>query len=57
MHGEGDQVAWASIHAIPFTDVVETAELVLVPDGGHQLPYSHPAVVIDAVDRGVSLSR
>jgi pimeloyl-ACP methyl ester carboxylesterase len=54
--GDGDQVAWPGIHSYPLAETAPRGELIRVPDGGHQLPYSHPDVVIDAVRRAVAAS-
>jgi pimeloyl-ACP methyl ester carboxylesterase len=54
--GEGDIVVGPHIHAYPLAAAVPGSELIPVPDGGHQLPYSHPGVVLDAVRRAFEMS-
>jgi len=54
--GDGDRVAWPSIHSYPLARTAPHAELVAVPDGGHQLPYSHPQVVLRAIERAFELT-
>ncbi len=49
--GDGDLVAGPHIHSYPLADAAPTSELIAIPDGGHQLPYSHPEVVVDAIER------
>ena len=54
--GEGDLIAGPRVHSYPLAEAVEGSELVSVSDGGHQLGYTHPDVLIDAVDRAYELA-
>ncbi|MEQ8767567.1 MAG: alpha/beta hydrolase [Planctomycetota bacterium] len=48
--GEGDQIAGPDIHSRKLADVLPNSRLTVVPRAGHQLPYSHPGVVLEAID-------
>lgn len=54
--GDGDLVAGPRIHSYPLADAAPRAELIALPDGGHQLPYSHPDEVLRAIERAFALS-
>lgn len=54
--GEGDLIAGPHVHSHPLATAVPGAELVSVEGGGHQLPYTHPHVLVDAVDRAYELA-
>ncbi|MBK7877775.1 MAG: alpha/beta hydrolase [Planctomycetes bacterium] len=54
---EGDLVTTPSIHSHALASEVPGAELVSVPGAGHQLPYTHASVVVDAIERAVERGR
>ncbi len=51
LQGSGDVVVSPVIHARALARDIPGAELREIEDGGHQLPYSHPEAVLDALDR------
>lgn len=51
---EEDQVTTPSIHSHALAREVPGAELVSVPGAGHQLPYTHTALVIEAIERAAA---
>jgi pimeloyl-ACP methyl ester carboxylesterase len=49
--GEGDKIVTPWLHSHALHDEVPGSELVSVPDAGHQLLYTHPKSILDAIDR------
>lgn len=48
---EGDQVVTPSIHAHALASELADTELISIDGAGHQLLYTHPARVVDAIER------
>jgi pimeloyl-ACP methyl ester carboxylesterase len=46
-----DRVVRARTHARPLHQAVSGSELVIVPGAGHPIHYSHPDIVLAAIDR------
>jgi pimeloyl-ACP methyl ester carboxylesterase len=49
--GEGDKVSTPELHSHALHAEVPGSVLVQVPDGGHQLLYTHAKVILAAIDR------
>ncbi|MBM3491892.1 MAG: alpha/beta hydrolase [Alphaproteobacteria bacterium] len=49
--GDRDTVVGPDTHSRPLAKTLPHAELIVVPDAGHLLPYSHPEATIAAIDR------
>lgn len=49
--GEDDRVVNSTHHSLFLHEQVPGSELVLIPKCGHQVLYSHPEVVIEAIER------
>jgi pimeloyl-ACP methyl ester carboxylesterase len=47
--GEQDAMVSHEDHAIRLHNTVSGSKLNLLPEAGHQLPQTHPAVVIQAI--------
>jgi pimeloyl-ACP methyl ester carboxylesterase len=54
--GEGDKVVTPSLHSHALHEAVAGSEIVPIAEGGHQLLYTHPKVILDAIDRAVKLA-
>ncbi len=48
--GVHDRLAPVQVHAVPLAAALPQAELRLLPDGGHQLHWTHPKEVVRGVD-------
>ena len=49
--GESDKIVTPTLHSHALHDEVPGSELVSIPDAGHQLLYSHPKAILNAIDR------
>lgn len=49
--GERDQVTTPELHSHALAREVKDAELVSIPDAGHQIPYTHGAELVRAIEQ------
>ncbi|MEQ9639437.1 MAG: alpha/beta hydrolase [Alphaproteobacteria bacterium] len=49
--GDADTVVSPTLHSAALHEAVPHSQTIVLPGAGHPLPYSHPDVVIDAIDR------
>src|SRR5262249_55273663 len=49
VHGEADDKVPLAQHALPLTDAVPGARLVVLPGVGHGVPFTHPDAPLDAI--------
>jgi pimeloyl-ACP methyl ester carboxylesterase len=47
---EGDQVVSPTIHSPALHAAVPESEMIRIPGAGHQILYTHPRIVVDAID-------
>jgi pimeloyl-ACP methyl ester carboxylesterase len=55
--GEGDKIASPLLHSHALHEQVKGSVLVSIPDAGHQVLYTDPKTVIDAIDRACEMAR
>ena len=48
--GDADKTVWPDIHSRPFVAAVPNAKLIMLPGGGHMVPYAAPDLIVHEVD-------
>lgn len=54
LHGDADTTVWPQVHAIPLSEQVTGANLVVMPGIGHSPHHADPDTVVASIDRAVA---
>lgn len=55
--GDSDQIVPANENALRFHETVTASRLTILENTGHQIPYTRPYAVLDAIDRVAGVSK